>query len=742
MTVRSPAFSPDELKEFSLDSEIILSVLDKSAKMLKVSNAWEDKFNISEENITKDSLYDFAHADDISDLKAAFEKAVDQGFISQHITRFVDDDLTTFYVQFDLRVKEDVVYFVGFDVSKSCEEHEAFIQMSKMSKSGAWYHDPIRNTTYCSDEVYRIHELKLGEKIDSETFLNFYDEPYRSEIKGHIEKLYEEGKPYDHTGEITTTKGRKKWVRTKATPTLHQGKVIFVNGVTSDETRFRKYLLKLEELAETQNLALQGVKSGLFDYRVKENLVFFSESFRKMLGLDPERTQVPLEEFRELIFPEDQDEAMKRFSDGLHAPGNHHFNHYRVVHSNGEINHYEVHGWRKKDGKGRTTRMIGNLINVNERILLQDEVLRAMRSLEAMVNNGFIYSLLLDTRGAIVMADKRSVEVIKKEYGVDPEKQVVFYHDVMPSAFQKSYKASFEKALSGETDRKEIERPLLTGAMQWLDIMYRPVFDEEGKVEFVLTNGMDVSERKKAEVFTKMAEEKARALNRLKSVILSNLSHEIRTPLNGIMGATDLLMEKIDDASQVELLEAQKDSSLRILKQLTDLISLGDLETLREGLNMESYKLNKLTKLTYKMYLHQAKLKGLELTLQESVNKLRVKVDKELFVSALSAIVNNAIKYTSEGGIEIKISNNAQEAFVEISDSGSGIKEENFERIFEDFEQESFGLHQKYEGAGIGLSVAKKFLELLGAKLNLKSEVGRGSTFTVSLPLYHEDSDS
>ena len=175
--------------------------------------------------------------------------------------------------------------------------------------------------------------------------------------------------------------------------------------------------------------------------------------------------------------------------------------------------------------------------------------------------DGFIYSMLLDAEGFILMADVETRAIVKHDYGVDPTEEQVKYVDVMPDIFKPTFQAEFDKAKTGQLIRKEVERPMLDGSMQWLDVMYQPIKNTEGAVFQVLTNLMDITQRKKAEISLTESRNHAQALSRLKSGILSNMSHEMRTPLNGIMGVSGLLLQKEldDDASFARRTAVQQD---------------------------------------------------------------------------------------------------------------------------------------------------------------------------------------
>lgn len=728
-------FSLSELETFSKGTEVFMAILDLNGITKKLNYRWSKKLKVDAKDLVGIKLSKYLHSGDKENFEKIISELPETGYNCNYVARFVDKNLHSFSFQFDLNIKNNEIYLVGFDITDHDKEHRSLREMSKLAKIGAWYHDPLRDETFWSDEVYTIHGLPIGEPMNGEKALDFYSVDDRDAINECVERLYKYHEEYDFSGEIITANGDKKWIRTQARPTVHDGQVIFIYGVTADQSRLRQNINKLESFSETQTLALKGIKSGLFDYNLADGRVFFSHSFQEMLGLEKEIESVSNKEFADMIHPDDREAAINRFFEGLEKDGHHFFNQFRIRHKNGKFKYYEVYGWRKKDSRGVATRMVGNLINVHKKVKAQQERKRMLNSLEAMVDNGFIYSVLLDVDGNIILADKRSLIVFMQEYDVDALAKNVKYIDVMPDIFKKTFLVEFNKALAGQTVRKEIERPLLEGAMQWLDVMYRPIKNENDEIAYVLTNLMDVTERKRAELSIKEANQHAQSLNRLKSGILSNLSHEIRTPLNGIMGATELLSHLALNDEGKELLEMQQESSMRLMRTLTDMVALSDIDSLRDNMNLASLSLNKVMEICYEMYHHQANLKGLEFQVIPCAEDPFAMVDKEMIISSLSAIVNNALKYTSKGRVTISCSLDEQDhAEIKVTDTGVGIEVENFERIFENFEKDNAGLNYKYEGTGIGLSISKKFIQLMGGKIYVVSAVGEGSEFTIKIP--------
>lgn len=730
-------FTNAELENFAKGTEVFMAILDEEGTFLKANVRWIERFDYTFDQLIGSSIFDLIHEIEIGEFELVLNHVKEVGQICHHIVTMIGRELQAHSFQFDLTFTDNHTYLVGFDVTDHAREHLSLVDMSRLSKTGAWYYDPIRDETFWSDEVYRIHELESGSTMDAEKALKFYTNDYKEKIEKLVAELYEQHKSYEFAGEIITAKGNKKWIRTIAKPMVQDDKIIYICGVTVDQTRLHRNLERIKHESETRMLALKGIKSALFDYDVESDMMFINPDFRELLGLTTEVDRLKGTELMGLIHPDDVGRTEIKIQEDLRRKeGNYHKNHYRLRMKDGGYEHYEVYGWMKREKDGKISRMVGNLINVNEKVLAEQEKERVKNSLEAVVNNGYIYSVLLDTEGYIVLIDEQSAKIIEAEYSINPSKETTRYIDVMPDIFKKTFTEEFNKALKGETIRKEIERPLMEGSMQWLDVMYHPIKDENGEVIQVLTNLLDITDRKRAEISIKDARNQAQALSRLKSGILSNISHEMRTPLNGIMGVTNLLLSKDYEEEVIDLLNMQHESEERLLKTLSDLITLSDLDSMRLNMRLKQHSINELAQTCFEMYNHQAKLKKLEFDLEISDQEGIVLVDYEMIKAALAAVVNNALKYTSEGFVKITCSVDEQEwGEIKIADSGIGIEEESKDRIFENFEVANMGLNLKYEGAGIGLSIAKKFIQLMGGSIELQSVLGEGSEFIIRLPV-------
>ncbi len=713
-----------------------LLILKKDGKIITCNNRCEMLFPFKADEIKGKYITDYIIDADVKIFKDSIATLSDQNAILSKSLSFATEKEGVLALKFNLTYHNDLIYAAGIDTTEEYKEHRALITLSKLTKTGAWYYNPKNKEMFWSRGCYLIKDLDPDTPMTREKGASFYPEKSRKNVENYLDNLIKYKEPYEYTEKIVTAKGNEKWIKVVAQPVIYKNEVIYVNGTIADVTDRHNYIEKLKYNEETKHLALKGIQSGLFDHLIEKNEVFYSIDFKKMLGLPLDQDFVPEEVFREMIHPDDVEAALKRHLENLNKEGNHYYNFYRLKNQAGEYRHYEVHGFRRKDNNGNTTRMIGNLIDVHQKKLNEKTIAESKNRLQAIVNNGFAYTVLLDIEGRILMTDKESLKIIKRDSKIDPTKTESFFIDVMPLNFKNSFAHSFNEALKGNSIKKEVERINHNGNSQWLESKYAPVFDNEYKINSILVSFHDITEQKLAEQAIKEAHIKEQELSNLKSNILSNFSHEIRTPLNGILTISNLLLNNEPLEDQGQLLNYLEESKDRLLDTMNKLSNFSEIDAIHANLTFEELDVNYLVETSFIEYKHMAEAKDLDYTIELDEACPQTKIDKNLFRLALNNIIHNAIKYTSKGSVDISIDSKSLEKYIYIyvKDSGIGIDKKNFEKIFDPLVQESVGISRKYEGTGVGLSLSKRYIEILGGKIKLKSKLGIGTKFAIIIP--------
>ncbi len=235
----------------------------------------------------------------------------------------------------------------------------------------------------------------------------------------------------------------------------------------------------------------------------------------------------------------------------------------------------------------------------------------------------------------------------------------------------------------------------------------------------------------------KIAKEKAEESDKLKSAFLANMSHEIRTPMNAITGFSELLRQPEIEKNLInQYVEIIFSNSQQLLSLIDDIIDISRIEAEKVTITKSKININKILSEVTFIFEALANNKGLKFQHHFGLNddKAYTETDEARFRQILSNLLNNAIKFTSSGAITLGY--NVYDNYFEfyINDTGIGIAREHFDAIFERFRQVDSGLSRKYGGTGLGLTISKYLIELLGGRIWLSSEPGKGSTFYFTLP--------
>jgi signal transduction histidine kinase/ActR/RegA family two-component response regulator len=231
--------------------------------------------------------------------------------------------------------------------------------------------------------------------------------------------------------------------------------------------------------------------------------------------------------------------------------------------------------------------------------------------------------------------------------------------------------------------------------------------------------------------------EKAKESDRLKSAFLANMSHEIRTPMNGILGFTQLLKEpNLTSDEQQDFIRTIEICGERMQNTLNDIIDFSKIESgLTKVANKES-NINEQIEFIYKFFKPEVESKGMQFFFKNGLpsKEAIIKTDNEKVNAILTNLVKNAIKFTNEGSIEFGYEKKGEYLEFFVKDTGVGIPQKQQQIIFERFRQGSESFDRMYEGSGLGLSISKSYVEMLGGKIWVESEERKGSIFYFTIP--------
>jgi|GEM_PF-3440073 len=368
-----------------------------------------------------------------------------------------------------------------------------------------------------------------------------------------------------------------------------------------------------------------------------------------------------------------------------------------------------------------------------------EEALRKNREqLQAILDNTTAVVYLMDLENRFVMVN-RQFEILfhLKNEEVFGRSVDDFFPKETADTFRKNNQYVMEAGHPVEFDEVV---PQSDGVHVYLSIKV-PLIDQTGKPYAICGISSDITDRKRMEEVLQQKSAEAEEASRAKSQFVSMISHELRTPLNAIIGYSGLLRDPSsaeDRVKRSEMIDRIYYNAQILLKLINNLLNLNRMEAGHMPVESEMFFLADLVGAVVDNLKPMGEEKGLQMDLINEFGPLPIYSDSKKLEQIVMNLISNSIKFTDRGAVTIRLLDFPAESRVgiDVSDSGIGIKEEDLPHLFEPFYQADTSNTRSYEGSGLGLSIVKKFTELLGGEVRVVSKVGAGTTFTILLP-YH-----
>ncbi len=491
-----------------------------------------------------------------------------------------------------------------------------------------------------------------------------------------------------------------------------------------------KILQSEKELKRAQQVA----HVGNWIWNIKTNKLIWSDEMYRIFGIDKSTFTGDLNEVIHLrIHPDDQEKVFKSNASVVKESKPISLE-YRVIWEDGSIRVvWAEAGDIEFDQNGKPSLLHGIVQDITDRKKAEAQISKLNKSIEQSPST----IVITDLDGSIEYVNPKFTEITgysaEEVIGKNPR---ILKSGKMPDEV---YRQVWQTLQSGDVWRGEFLNQKKNGDLYWEWATMTSIKNDKGEIINYIAIKEDISLRKQMEADLIAAKERAEESDRLKSAFLANMSHEIRTPLNSIIGFSELLGDEAYDAEMKNTFVSHiVTNGNNLLTIISDIVDISKIESGEITIRTSSFKVAQLLDDLTIMHEINAKEKQLSLkcicACKSSNEPVVVSADKERLFQVFNNLIGNALKFTAQGYIEIGCRQSDRMIEFYVKDTGIGIPADYHEKIFDRFRQVEASYTRKYGGNGLGLAISKKLIELMGGKIWVESEVGKGSTFYFTLP--------
>lgn len=597
---------------------------------------------------------------------------------------------------------------------------------------GIWEIDLGTMARHWSGEVYDILEFEPDNRKIPEEALSYYTPEGKAAIHALMNKAIEDGTPWDTEIQVVTQKGHVKWVRACGEVEFKDGVAVKLFGILQDINEHKLAEENLRILFEySADAHLIFTDTGIFDCNQAAVEMLHCKSKAELLSMHPAS-----------FSPEYQPDGRRSDEKSVEMDG--------IARKNGMHQFEWIH--RKTTGEDFPVQVTLKLVKIGQKpallvvwhdITQRKKAEERLRQSEAMLTESQQLTHSGSWEADLITGKNYWSAEAFRIFGLEPDVNGpatdLFYKMIHPDD-KELYKTRVKEAINQQTPSNfDIRIVLPNGNVKYIRAIGKPFVNAAGKVTKLYGAIQDIDSYKKAEADLIKAKELAEQAAIAKSQFLSTMSHEIRTPMNAVIGFTHLLLQHNPRPDQLEYLNILKFSSENLLVLINDILDFNKIEAGKIEFEEVDFNLARLIDNIRLAQIQRAQEKNIRLKLMMDEDIPNAVIgDPVRLGQILTNLIANAVKFTKEGKVIISatLAEETKDHTVidfEVEDTGIGIAPDKIDRIFESFTQASSDTTRKFGGSGLGLTISKRLLELQGSKINVKSELGKGSVFSFSM---------
>ncbi len=511
--------------------------------------------------------------------------------------------------------------------------------------------------------------------------------------------------------------------------------------VIEDISEARQAEVAMREAAERLELAQEAGKVGVYDIDLASDAIVWSDKLVAMIGLPAGTQPNGRAGWLACLHPDDRERAGAYFDQCLAGTETYLRNSWRIVRPDGEVRWFLEAARIVRDAAGKAVRVVGVNVDIHDQKQLEAQVAEQLGFQQALIDAIPVPLFYKDAQGRYIGFNVAYEEA----FGVRREDLIgktVLDLQFLTAAERARFDADAGAVMTGtQSVHKDVDLPFADGSVHhmlfWLHGFLRP----DGSQGGAIGTFVDITDRTKAQQNLRLAKEMAEENAALKSNFLANMSHEIRTPMNAIIGMSHLALKSGLNARQHDYVSKIQQAGQHLLGVINDILDFSKIEAGKLEVEKHPFVLDRLLEGVTDVVGYKAGAKGLELVCDVAADVPANLVGDSLRLGQiLINFSNNAVKFTDHGEISIAVRVHEQDARrvllrFEVRDTGIGLTPEQMGRLFQSFQQADPSTTRRHGGTGLGLAICKSLAELMGGEVGVRSELGKGSTFWVTLPL-------
>ncbi|PIQ35223.1 MAG: hypothetical protein COW63_01445 [Bacteroidetes bacterium CG18_big_fil_WC_8_21_14_2_50_41_14] len=567
--------------------------------------------------------------------------------------------------------------------------------------------------------------------IIGKTDYDFVDRKLADFFRDNDQKALEAGKPTSNEEWVTfADDGHRAFLDTIKSPIYDSdGTVLGILGIGRDITERMLAGEKLQASEKRFRAIFDQAPVAIALLDTQGHPIISNLRLTKMIGYSSDELAKMM--FTEFTYPEDIDKDLNQFTDLIAGKISGYNIEKRYIHKNGTLIWANLYTTTLNDSNGLIQEIIGMVEDITEKKKIHNEI----KFQADLINNVGQAVIATDLLGKVTYWNNAA----EKIYGWSSSEAIGQNIVDLTPARQSNEQAIdiLKKLSSGKTWAGEFYVRRKDGSSFPALVTDTPILDSNGELTGIIGISSDITERKHAEMELIEAKEKAEESDRLKTAFLNNVSHEIRTPMNAIVGFSGFLNDPdLKPNKRQEFTDIIIKSSEHLLAIIDDIIRIASIESGQEKIQKNEININLICDLIKDQFSSKANEKNVTLSLIPGLtgDEADIITDATKLTQILTNLIGNALKFTHQGYINYgyKLKNSQLEFYVE--DSGIGIPLDMQEKVFDRFRQIETTATRNFGGSGLGLSISKAYVEILGGKMWLTSEMGKGSVFYFTIP--------